>query len=79
MDPLQRLKEAWVRAGYPKEYIPKQQFEKAAPHVAEAFAEGVADFIREGWRRAEVDFPFVEGHPRYEKMKEAYRTLAQPT
>lgn len=75
MTPLERLTQAWIKAGYPKEYIPKQQFEKAAAHVAEAFAEGEEDFIRAGWEKAQVDFPFAPSHPRYQAMIEAYSEL----
>lgn len=77
MTPLERLQEAWVRAGYPKEYMPKQQFEKAAPYVAEAFQAGEEDFIKAGWTKAQVDFPFAPGHPRYAAMMQAYEELGE--
>lgn len=77
MTALERLQEAWVRAGYPREYIPKEQFSKVAESVAEAFAAGEADFLKVGWARAGVDYPFVPSHPRYQEMLTAYRELAQ--
>lgn len=77
MNPLERLQQAWIKAGYPKEYMPKQQMDKAAPFVAEAFATGEEDFIKAGWTRAKVDFPFAPSHPRYQAMIEAYRILAE--
>lgn len=76
MTPYERLEQAWIAAGYPKEYIPKQQFEKAAPFVAEAFASGTEDFLKVGWANAKVDYPFAPSHPRYAAMIEAYRKLA---
>lgn len=75
MTPYERLEQAWVKAGYPKEYIPKQQFAKVADAVAEAFAAGEEDFLRAGWSKAAVDFPFAPSHPRYQAMIEAYREL----
>lgn len=75
MTPLERLEQAWIKAGYPKEYMPKQQFEKAAPFVAEAFAAGTEDFMKAGWLKAKVDFPFASSHPRYVAMIDAYRKL----
>lgn len=75
MTPLERLTEAWIRAGYPKEYIPKQQFSQVAEAVAEAFAVGEADFLKAGWTKAKVDYPFSPSHPRYQAMLEAYRQL----
>lgn len=77
MTPLERLEQAWIQAGYPKEYIPKQQFQKVAESVAEAFAAGEEDFLRAGWQKAGVDFPFAPSHPRYQAMLEAYETLAE--
>lgn len=76
MTPLERLEQAWVKAGYPKEYMPKQQFAKVAAAVAEAYAAGNEDFLKAGWAAAKVDFPFATSHPRYEAMAEAYRELA---
>ncbi|MFZ5814168.1 MAG: hypothetical protein ACOY93_02535 [Bacillota bacterium] len=76
MTPYERLEKAWVEAGYPREYIPKQQFLKVAEPVAEAFAAGDPDFLKTGWARARVDYPFAPAHPRYQAMLEAYRRLA---
>lgn len=76
MTPYERLEQAWIKAGYPKEYIPKQQFAKAAEPVAAAFTAGAEDFIKAGWIQAKVDFPFAPSHPRYQAMVEAYRELA---
>lgn len=76
MTAFERLQQAWIQAGYPKEYMPKQQFEKAAPFVAEEFAAGTEDFLKAGWSKAKVDFPFAPSHPRYEAMMEAYRKLS---
>jgi hypothetical protein len=77
MSALERLQDAWIRAGYPKEYIPKEQFTKVAEAVAEAFAAGEEDFFRAGWGRAGVDYPFAPSHPRYQDMLRAYRELSQ--
>lgn len=76
MTPQERLEQAWVKAGYPKEYMPKQQIAKVAAHVAEAFEAGTEDFLKAGWTAAKVDFPFAPSHPRYAAMAEAYRELA---
>lgn len=76
MTHYERLEQAWIRAGYPKEYIPKQQFQKVAEPVATAFAAGESDFLRAGWAAAKVDFPFAPSHPRYQAMADAYRELA---
>jgi len=76
MTPYERLEQAWIKAGYPKEYIPRQQFLKAAEPVAEAYAAGEEDFLRAGWAKAQVDFPFAPSHPRYQAMMEAYVELA---
>jgi hypothetical protein len=76
MTPLERLEQAWVKAGYPKEYIPKQQFLKVAEPVWEAFQENAEDFLKVGWSRAKVDFPFAPSHPRYQAMVDAYKELA---
>jgi hypothetical protein len=73
---LERLEEAFVKAGYPREYMPRPQFVKVAPYVAEACAAGVEDFIRAGWEKAGVDYPFVPDHPRYKALLQAYRELA---
>lgn len=75
MTPLARLEQAWIKAGYPKEYMPKQQFAKVAEPVAEAFAAGEADFLKAGWTTEGVDYPFAPGHPRYQAMLDAYREL----
>lgn len=75
MTPQERLEQAWIRAGYPREYMPRHQFLKVSESVLGAFEAGEADFLQVGWQRAGVDFPFAPGHPRYEAMKEAYRTL----
>jgi len=75
MTDLQRLEQAWLKAGYPQEHMPKAQFAKAAAHVAAAFAAGEADFIKAGWAKAGVDFPFAPSHPRYQLMLGAYREL----
>jgi hypothetical protein len=74
--PLERLEQAWIQAGYPKEHLPKQQFVKVAPFVAEAYDAGVADFLKAGWAQAKVDYPFAPSHPRYQAMVEAYRELS---
>lgn|GEM_PF-2748034 len=79
MDPVDLLEQAWVKAGYPKEYIPRQQFLKAAPHVLAAYTAGNDDFLRAGWALAKVDFPFAPSHPRYAAMMEAYEELAGST
>lgn len=76
MTPLERLEQAWVKAGYPKEYMPKQQMAKVAPFVESAFAAGTEDFVKAGWLEAKVDFPFAVSHPRYQALLEAYRELA---
>lgn len=76
MTPLERLEQAWVKAGYPKEHMPRQQFAKVAGAVQEAFEAGEEDFLKAGWSKAKVDFPFATGHARYAAMKEAYRDLA---
>lgn len=76
MDPLERLRTAWIEAGYPKEYIPKEQFATVAAHVAAAHDEGEPDFLKAGWARAGADYPFAPNHPRYQLMLEAYRRLA---
>lgn len=76
MNALERLQQAWIKAGYPPEYMPKQQFARVAEPVAEAFAAGEEDFLRAGWTKAGVDFPFAPSHPRYQAMKEAYAELA---
>lgn len=75
--PYERLEQAWVKAGYPKEYVPKQQFQKVAESVAEAYAAGEEDFFRAGWTQAKVDFPFSPSHPRYQAMTEAYVELGE--
>lgn len=75
MTDLERLEQAWLKAGYPKEYMPKAQFAKAATSVAEAFADGAADFLKVGWAKAGVDYPFAPSHPRYQLMLAAYREL----
>ena len=75
MTPMERLEQAWVKAGYPKEYIPKQQFLKVAEPVWAAFQAGDPDFLKSGWTKAGVDFPFAPSHPRYQAMAEAYRAL----
>ncbi|MFZ5823225.1 MAG: hypothetical protein ACOY94_02585 [Bacillota bacterium] len=77
MNPYERLEQAWIKAGYPKEYIPRQQFLKVAEPVAQAFAAGEEDFLKAGWAQAKVDFPFAPAHPRYQAMLEAYRELAE--
>jgi hypothetical protein len=77
LTPLERLQQAWIKAGYPKEYMPKQNMEKVATHVAEAFLAGDNDFIKTGWTQAKVDFPFAPSHPRYQAMMDAYRELGQ--
>lgn len=74
---LERLEQAWLKAGYPKEYVPKAQFAKAAGPVAEAFAAGAEDFLKAGWTKAGVDYPFSPSHPRYQLMLTAYRELGQ--
>jgi hypothetical protein len=76
MTPMERLQEAWIKAGYPKEYMPKQQFAQVADLVAEAYAAGEEDFLKAGWAKSQVDFPFAPGHPRYQAMLEAYAGLA---
>lgn len=76
MTPLERLEQAWIKAGYPKEYMPKQQFAKVADKVWEAYAAGEADFLKAGWTQAKVDFPFSASHKRYQAMISAYRELA---
>lgn len=76
MDLLERLRAAWVEAGYPKEYIPRVQFARVAEHVAAAHAEGEPDFLKVGWERAGVDYPFAPNHPRYQLMLDAYRRMA---
>jgi hypothetical protein len=79
MTSLERLEKAWVQAGYPKEHMPRQQFAKVADAVWEAFQSGDAEFLKGGWVKAKVDFPFATSHPRYQAMIEAYRELgAQP-
>lgn len=75
LTPLERLQQAWIQAGYPREYMPRQQFEKVAGHVAEAFSAGAEDFLKAGWLNAKIDFPFAPSHPRYPAMLEAYRKL----
>lgn len=75
MTSLERLEQAWVKAGYPKESMPKQQLAKVADAVAEAFAAGTEDFVKTGWLAAKVDFPFAVSHPRYQAMLQAYREL----
>ena len=75
MNALERLEQAWIEAGYPKEYMPRQQFAKVAEPVAEAFAAGEEDFLKAGWTKAGVDFPFAPSHPRYQAMTEAYERL----
>ena len=77
MNGYERLERAWIKAGYPKEYIPRQQFLKVAEPVAQAFAAGEEDFLKAGWAQAKVDFPFAPSHPRYQAMLEAYRELAE--
>lgn len=76
MTPMERLEQAWIKAGYPKEYIPRQQFLKAADLVWEAYEAGEEDFFKAGWAKAKVDFPFAPSHPRYQAMIEAYIELA---
>lgn len=73
MTNVERLERAWIEAGYPKEHMPKAQFLKTADHVAAAFEAGEADFIKVGWSRAGVDYPFAPSHPRYASLLEAYR------
>ena len=75
MTPQERLEQAWVKAGYPREYMPKQQFAKVAEAVLAAFEAGETDFIKAGWSQAKVDFPFATSHPRYAAMQAAYREL----
>lgn len=77
MTPQERLEQAWVKAGYPKEYMPKQQLVKVAPFVAEALAAGTEDFVKAGWLQAKVDFPFATSHPRYQELLKAYRELGE--
>lgn len=77
MTALERLVAAWTKAGYPVEYIPKQQFAKVADAVLEAFEAGEEDFLLTGWTKASVDFPFAPAHPRYEAMKVAYEELGE--
>lgn len=76
MTSLERLEQAWIKAGYPKEYMPKQQFTQVAEAVAAVFAAGEEDFLKAGWSKAGVDFPFAPSHPRYQAMVDAYRELA---
>lgn len=77
MTPVERLEQAWVKAGYPKEYMPKPTLAKVAPFVAEAQAAGTEDFVKAGWQAAKVDFPFATSHPRYEALLKAYRELGE--
>lgn len=77
MTAYDRLVAAWTKAGYPVEYIPKQQFAKVAEAVLAAYEAGEEDFLREGWVKAGVDFPFAPAHPRYEAMAVAYSELAE--
>jgi hypothetical protein len=77
MTPYERLEKAWIKAGYPKEYMPKHQFLKVAEPVAEAFAAGEEDFLKAGWAKAKVDFPFAPSHPRYQAMLEVYVELGE--
>jgi hypothetical protein len=72
MNAFDRLVAAWTKAGYPPEYLPKQQFQKVAEHVLAAFQAGEQDFLKAGWKAAGVDFPFATNHPRYQAMLEAY-------
>lgn len=77
MTPVERLEQAWVKAGYPKEHMPKQQVAKVAPFVQKALEAGTADFVKAGWLEAKVDFPFSTSHPRYQALLTAYKELAQ--
>lgn len=77
LTPQERLEQAWVKAGYPKEYLPKQQIAKVAPFVEQALEAGTEDFVKAGWVAAKVDFPFATSHPRYQALLEAYRELGQ--
>jgi hypothetical protein len=76
MTALERLEQAWIKAEYPKESMPRQQFMKVADHVAAAYEAGEEDFLKAGWVEAKVDFPFAPSHPRYQAMLEAYSELA---
>lgn len=77
MNAYDRLVAAWTKAGYPVEYIPKQQFQKVADAVLEAFMAGEEEFLKVGWTKAGVDFPFAPSHPRYQAMMEAYEELGE--
>lgn len=77
MNAYDRLVAAWTKAGYPVEYIPKQQFQKVAEAVQEAFLAGEEDFLKVGWAKAGEDFPFAPGHARYQAMTEAYEALGE--
>lgn len=77
MTPQERLEQAWVKAGYPKEHMPRPMLVKVAPFVAEALASGTEDFIKAGWLQAKADFPFSTSHPRYQELLKAYRELGQ--
>lgn len=76
MTSMERLEQAWIKAGYPKEYMPRQQFMKVAPFVQAAFEAGTEDFLVAGWKEAKVDFPFAPSHPRYAAMAAAYAEAA---
>lgn len=75
MTAVERLEQAWVKAGYPPEHMPRQQFAKVAEQVAAALEREEEDFFKSGWQAAGVDFPFAPAHPRYQAMLEAYREL----
>lgn len=77
MNAYERLEQAWIKAGYPKEHIPRQQFLKVAESVAQAFTDGEEDFLKSGWAAAKVDFPFAPSHPRYQAMLEAYEEMVE--
>jgi hypothetical protein len=75
MTAQERLEQAWVKAGYPKEYMPKQQFAKVTEAVWAAYQAGTEDFLKAGWLAAKVDFPFAASHPRYQAMVAAYKEM----
>lgn len=77
MTAYERLVTAWTKAGYPVEYIPKQQFMKVADAVLAAFESGEEEFLRVGWKNAGADFPFAPAHPRYEAMMAAYASAGE--
>lgn len=76
MTAIERLEQAWVKAGYPREHMPRQQFVKVADYVAAALERAEEDCFKSGWKAAGVDFPFAPAHPRYQAMLEAYRDLS---